>query len=302
MVGFASVSLSRAKLLALTVVFAFVAGACGGGGNETSSGTSSGGGNELKNLDVGMTLELPPQGFVGPDGKPTGFEYEMLLAAADKLGYSVNVVQTPFEQAFVALDAGKYRMFVGGIFIRCERLNGTEATLAFSVPIYEEDQVITTTTENASSIQSLADLNGKNLAIEAKGSTADAVSGAFLSENPDVNIHIDYYNNTTDTVLALQQGRDDAMLQSRIVTLDAIKKEPDLQISGAVPDTGFPVGFVFQPGDSLKGEFDQALNELKQDGTLAAIWKKWFGSEPPPGSSTVTVVPEVTESTCKNGA
>jgi ABC-type amino acid transport substrate-binding protein len=291
----------RASALALLgaacVLVILVAAGCGDDDEPASGGSNAASGG--KTLKVGMTLDLPPQGFLDENGDPTGFEYNMLVAAADKLGYKPDIVRTPFEQAFVALSADKYAMFVGGIYIRCERLNGEEAKLAFSVPVYDEDQAITTSKDKASEITSLADMDGKTLAIEAKGSTADAVSSEFMKANPDVKIKRDYYDNVTDAVLALSQGRADAMLQARIVTLDAIKSDPDLVISGGVPDSAYPVGFVFKPGDPLKDEFNKAINEMKESGELAKIWQDWFKEPPPAGSPTTEVVPEVTLDTCK---
>lgn len=284
------------KLLCLIGLFSLVAASCGGGEDSNGDGAGT---TERRDLPVGMTLELPPQVFVDENGDPTGFEYEMLLAATDELGYDVSVERTPFEQAFVGLAADKYDMFVGGIYIRCERLDGTEAELEFSVPLYEEGQVITTTQDRAAEIQSLEDLDGLTVAIEAKGSTADALTDSFLEENPDVDFKKEFYSNVNDAVIALNQGRADAMVQASIITLDAIKEAPNLVVSGEVPDSAYPVGFVFTPGDPLKEEFNDALNELKSSGALADIWEKWFNVRPEDGTPTVEQVPEVGMDTCK---
>jgi polar amino acid transport system substrate-binding protein len=39
----------------------------------------------------------------------------------------------------------------------------------------------------------------------------------------------------------------------------------------------------------LRDAVNAVLNDMKRDGTLAAIYKKWFGQDPPAGSSVVTV-------------
>ena len=41
----------------------------------------------------------------------------------------------------------------------------------------------------------------------------------------------------------------------------------------------------------LLGKLNDALTAMKKDGTLAAIHKKWFGTDAPAGSSTVTEAP-----------
>jgi len=41
----------------------------------------------------------------------------------------------------------------------------------------------------------------------------------------------------------------------------------------------------------LLGKLNDALTSMKKDGTLAAIHKKWFGSDAPADSSTVKEMP-----------
>ena len=42
---------------------------------------------------------------------------------------------------------------------------------------------------------------------------------------------------------------------------------------------------------ALLGKLNDALTAMKKDGTLAAIHEKWFGSDAPANSSTVTEMP-----------
>ena len=44
-------------------------------------------------------------------------------------------------------------------------------------------------------------------------------------------------------------------------------------------------------GSPLVEPVNKAMSELKKDGTLAALHKKWLGADPEAGSSTVTVKP-----------
>jgi polar amino acid transport system substrate-binding protein len=262
-----------------------------------SSSSARQAGTNAEELKVGMTFELPPQNYLGAGAKRTGFEYDMFVAVAKKLGYEPKFVKTPFEQAFVGLETDKYRVFSGGVYITCQRIKGAEGTIAFTAPLYAEDQVITVKDDLNGKVHSLADLNGKSLALESKGSTADAVATTFLKKNPNVKFSKDIYANVTDQVLALEQGRNDAMLQASIVTLWNIKGRKDLHVVASVPNTAFPVGFVFKKGDPLLKSFNGAINTLKKDGTLTKIWTKWFG---PPSKANLVgrVVPSVTSKTC----
>ena len=55
--------------------------------------------------------------------------------------------------------------------------------------------------------------------------------------------------------------------------------------------TGEQYGLMMTKDSPLLDKLNGALSEMKKDGTLAAIHKKWFGSDAPAGSSTVTEMP-----------
>jgi polar amino acid transport system substrate-binding protein len=42
---------------------------------------------------------------------------------------------------------------------------------------------------------------------------------------------------------------------------------------------------------ALRDKLENALECMKLDGTLSKLYVKWFGVDPEPGSSTVTVYP-----------
>ena len=50
-----------------------------------------------------------------------------------------------------------------------------------------------------------------------------------------------------------------------------------------------PQAWAFRKGDPLRDKVNTIQNDMKKDGTLAAIYKTWFGQDPPADSSTVKV-------------
>lgn len=291
-------SLFTSRIAALLIVLGLLLVACG-----EDSGSASGSDGvpaEGSTIKVGATLDIGPYAFRDEDNQPAGLEVDMLNAMATELGYKLSYDQVPFEQVFVGLAADTYR-FIGAavIFITCERISGAEGDIEFGVPFYSDDIVITTTKENASKYTTLESLKGLNVGYDAKGSTGDALSQAFLKDHPGW-FKQQYFSNIADSSLALEQGRVAATVGSRIAYSFAIKDKTDLVVSGALPDSEFPVGLVFRPGDPLKEKFDQAINDLKESGKLAEIWKTWFGTDPPSTSPVVNVIPPVTATTCKS--
>ena len=94
-------------------------------------------------------------------------------------------------------------------------------------------------------------------------------------------------------------GRIDAALQSSDVSRYTIRSTPALQVAFIVPDSTLSYGWIFRSGDGLRMAVDSTINGLKQDGTTATIFQKWFGTAPDPTDASVAVLPEVTPATCK---
>ena len=64
------------------------------------------------------------------------------------------------------------------------------------------------------------------------------------------------------------------------VAENAVEASDGIEISAAIP-TEEEYGFVVAQGEQeLLDEMNEALDELKEDGAFATIYKKWFHREP----------------------
>ncbi len=52
--------------------------------------------------------------------------------------------------------------------------------------------------------------------------------------------------------------------------------------------TGEQYGLMMTKDHPMLGKINDALTEMKKDGTMQKIHEKWFGTKAPEGSSTVT--------------
>jgi len=240
-------------------------------------------------------MDLAPLDMVDAQGNATGYELDVVNAVSDKLGYKVQYVKTPFEQAFTGLLADKYRFNASAIYTRCKRVQDKAQYGEFTVPVGWAEQALTAPAAKAATYKTFADLKGKTLGVESAGSTADGVADANKSAGFTKQIFPD--NNSL--FLALEQGRVDAALQSEDVSKYTIKDKPDLQVSFIVPDSRLSYGWVFRAGDPLRQKYNDAINAAKTDGTIPTIYKKWFGVDPAADDPAKAILPEVTEATCK---
>ena len=76
------------------------------------------------------------------------------------------------------------------------------------------------------------------------------------------------------------------------IALYYIKQHPNSGLVMNIYIPGFKAGqaLAFKKGSPLRDEFNKIQNEMKKDGTLLEIHKKWFGTEPPKDSSVINIV------------
>ena len=247
---------------------------------------------ERETLLAGASLTLAPFTFIDENGQNVGFELEILSAVGDKLGYDFAFVRVPFEQNFNALNANIFDVSAAAAFMRCARLADPVGVGQFTVPTYTAAQAVSARVDDVDSINSIEDLNGLTVGVESLGSTADSVVDAILADGGDFAKEV--YPDNPSLFLALEQGRIDAAMQGEFSSLWIARDNPTVGLAFRVPDTAFPVGFLFRNGDPRRDDFNVAINELKEEGILGDIYRKWFNEEPDPDGVSVNVVPEVT--------
>ncbi len=130
---------------------------------------------------------------------------------------------------------------------------------------------------------SLDALNGKRLGV-ATGSVFDRVA---LERLPQAQVS--YFDAQPEIVGALLAGRVDAMITDEPLARDILRQTPGLRI---VPEMFRTDSYAFAfPLDhtALRDEVNEALAELKADGTLEEMDVRWFGND-----EAARVLPELT--------
>ena len=268
----------------------FMAGAALG--STRALAQSMGGGTLPANIVlVGTSLTLAPFSFINEKGESVGFELDIIQAVAERLGLKVSYVRVPFSQNFTSLNAGIFRIGAASAFMTCPRLADPKGVGRFSVPTYSSGQAISTKASLAPKIKGFADLAGMKVGVESVGSTADKLVDNALKMTTFEKV---VFPDNPSLFLALEQGRIQAAIQSEFPSLWQTRGIPDIKVAARLKDTYIPVGYVFRDGDPLRDDVNRVLDELKTEGVLAALYKKWFQVEPDPESPTVKVVPTVT--------
>ncbi|MCS7464586.1 amino acid ABC transporter substrate-binding protein [Paenibacillus doosanensis] len=260
-------------LLMMTVLL--VLSACGTKGQEAApaaGGGSATAAQEQKVLRVGATGQSYPYAYK-EDDKLQGFDVEVVEAVAKKLGYKVEWQLTEFSGVMAQLELGKLDTVSNQVAITPERKEKYDFTQTYA---YAGSQVVVKDTNNE--IHSVADLKGKTVAVVLGSNHAKNLE----KQDPDKQIKIKTYESQEGTMNDVAYGRVDAYVNSRNVLLAQIKKNKlPLKLAGE-PFVYEEVGFPFAKDEKhakIREEFNKALDELRQDGTLKTLSEKYFDED-----------------------
>ena len=119
---------------------------------------------------------------------------------------------------------------------------------------------------------SLDELNGKKIGI-VTGSTFDTIITKRIK-----NVDLKYYDNAVDRISALRNGKIDAYVTDDAMANEEIRYNNDLAILN--DHIGVEkYAYAINPNNpELKEKVDKVLLELKKDGTLDYLQKKWMGN------------------------
>lgn len=116
----------------------------------------------------------------------------------------------------------------------------------------------------AKKVESIDDLDGAKIGVQL-GTTGDIyASGDYGDEN------VERYNKGAEAVQALKQGKIDAVIIDNEPAKAFVAENEGLKILETAY-TEEQYAHAFQQGSPLVAEFNQAIKELKEDGTFDAI-------------------------------
>ena len=121
-------------------------------------------------------------------------------------------------------------------------------------------------------VNSIDDLKGKNIGVQL-GTTGDI----FASDIEEATV--ERYNKGADAVMALKQGKIDAVLIDEQPAKVFVSENDDLRILEEDFATEEYAICIKKGNDELTEKINSALSELEADGTLENIKKNWIGEE-----------------------
>lgn len=217
---------------------------------------------------VAMEGTWAPWTYHDESDELVGYDVEVAKAIADRLGVTAVFAEGEWDGLLEGLDAGRYDIMVNGVDIDEERQKKYDFTTPYA---YNRTAVIVRSDDD--SIQSMEDLNGKH--------TANTISSTYATVAESYGAQVTGVDDLAQTFELLLTGRIDATLNAEVTYYDYMKAHPDAPIKVACLDpVSTQAAIPMRKGEetaSLLEAVNQALEEMREDGTLSDLSEKYFG-------------------------
>jgi polar amino acid transport system substrate-binding protein len=236
--------------------------------SDTSSSASSAAGSSMTREEGVFTFvssgEFQPFSYY-KDGQLTGFDVEIGMELAKRMGLKPNPVTAPFSGIITGIKEGRYDAAVASHTITEERLQQVD----FSDPYYLSGGHLFT--RPGEEITSLEDLRGKEVAV-ALGTVYEQLAREYTD-------NIKTYDSDVTALRALDQGKHDAVVTDIIVGDIAIQQGFKIKATG-VKFTEDKQGIAVRKGNTeLLNKINEALRQMHEDGTYQKLSEKYFNRD-----------------------
>jgi len=209
------------------------------------------------------------------DGKPTGFDNEMVEALKKYAPFEIRQEILPWTGILAGVATGKYDIAITAAIITKERAQ----SLDFTSPIADATHFYVKR-KGDDSIKSIKDLTGKTVGVQA--------GSALLGRLPELKAMIEKEGGKMGKIVEYtsypEAYQDLALKRTDYVVNTIINLKSLVAEKGAVFELGQPVSGKSYPAWAIKkGNADLLayMNEFiakqKANGTMPALQKKWFG-------------------------
>lgn len=204
-------------------------------------------------------------------GEMIGFDMDILSEVAKRAGFEYDLKTMDFNGIIPALQTGNVDVALAGITITEAR----EKIVDFSDPYYDSGLRILVRANN-NQVKTIKDLDGLKI-----GTKIGSTSYDFLVSQLENDDTITPYPGSADMYMALMSGAVDAVFYDapNVGYFSSTKGQGRTKTVGPLYE-GQQYGIALVEGSPWVGKVNEALAEIKADGTYKAIYEKWFGTMP----------------------
>jgi len=188
-----------------------------------------------------------------------------------RAGFEVEYKNVRFDSILRGLDADLFDGAISAMTITKER----EKQIDFSDPYFDADQALLVA--SSSKVQYTDDLADKPVGVQA-GSTGQIKAEELLDDEQIGEIKP--YRTIGEAFTALEKGEVDGVIYDLSAAHKKVQKRGgEIKFVESI-STGEQYGIAFPTDSPLVDPVNQALREIKDDGTYEKLYEKWIGMPP----------------------
>lgn len=252
----------------------------GAGGPGGSGGSDGGGGGgsvdedilariqENGSIRIGLEGTYRPYAFHDDSGELVGFEKDIADKIAEGLGVTPEYIETEWDSLIAGLDVDRYDLVINNVGITEER----QQKYAFTEPYAQSIGRIAVPED--SEVQTAEELEGKR--------SAQTATSNWAQQMEKLGAEIVPVQGFAEAIELVVQGRVDATANDFISFQTYQEEHPDaaFRLLDAELPTDVTVGVIMQQEQQpLLDAVDEILADMKEDGSLAAIYEQWVGQD-----------------------
>lgn len=265
------------KFTALTLGVLTVAALLGGCGGDNKKEAAAGGKTVVKTVISGTEA---PLSWVDEKGEKHGYEYDVLLEVNKRLkDYQLDIQAVPPETQDVMMESGDAKVATGGYFKNAQR---EQNFLLPESPIGASSLMVYVLKGNENKYTSFEDVvkaNLKLVPLTPNGGAYRIVDewnkkhGNLLKEIP-----VQSGVSVAERVKGLKEGQYDALIIPNNLGVEELAAKQGVELATIKEPIKVNATYVVvnKKEEKLAGEINEALKELRADGTLAKISTKWY--------------------------
>lgn len=212
---------------------------------------------------MGTEGAYPPYNFINDAGEVDGYERELGDIICERAELECTWVTNDWDSIIPNLVSGNYDTIMAGMSITEERQEVISFTQNYIPPI-------------ASGYVGLSEDTDPNTAVIA--AQTGTIQAGHVSETEATLLE---YATLDETLAAVRNGEADAVLADKdVLTPHVEESNGELVWIGEDVALGEGIGIGMRQSDNeLREKLDGVITELKEDGTINELIKKWLGDD-----------------------
>ncbi|MGD9250335.1 MAG: transporter substrate-binding domain-containing protein [Desulfobacterales bacterium] len=216
-------------------------------------------------IRIGGNNEFPPYEFVNTDGRPDGYNIDLIKAVAGLIDLPIEIKLERWADARQALEDGRIDALTGVIYSPQR-----DRVFDFAVPHVVVSYALFVRED--SRITAPEDVRGRQVIV-----VKDVYAHDWLRRNEftDQVITVDY---PEEALRLLTEGRHDCAVLIRLHGLDLIRQQGITNIKTVGPPVlTQKMSFAVRSGNAdLLAQFNEGLYQLQRSGAYDDIYRRWF--------------------------